>query len=153
MFIPVDPRVAKLINRYPLPNDIEGPYGPRTYATSSKVNTDADQFSIRIDHKLSDKAQLFGRFTLDNLSGPTTNPDQTAIDPSFGIRYIDHQRNAVVTYTRTASPRFLLESSISFTRTTPSFPTPNHTDPALTFSDGLYEAFNSAGGSGHDFLW
>ncbi|MGA8026303.1 MAG: TonB-dependent receptor [Bryobacteraceae bacterium] len=147
LFVPVDPRIAKILNRYPLPNDIEGPYGPRTYATSSKVTTDADQFSSRIDHKLSDKAQLFGRFTLDNLSGPTTNPDQTAIDPSFGIRYIDRQRNAVITYTRTASARFVLESSISFTRTTPSFPTPNRTDPALTFSDGLYEPFNSAGGS------
>ena len=27
------------------------------------------------------------------------------------------------------------------------FPTPNRTDPRLTFSDGLYEAFNSAAGS------
>ena len=25
--------------------------------------------------------------------------------------------------------------------------TPNHTDPALKFIDGLYEAFNGAGGS------
>jgi len=147
LLIPVDPSIAKLIDRYPLPNDTEGPYGARTYATSSKVSTDADQFSIRIDHQLSEKNRLFGRFTLDNLSGPTTNPDQIAIDPSFGIRYIDRQRNAEITYTREASPRFSLESSISFTRTTPSFPTPNHTDPALTFNDGLYDSFNSAGGS------
>ncbi len=147
LFVPVNSGIAKILARYPLPNDTAGPFGARTYATSSKVSTDADQFSVRIDHKLSDKAQLFGRFTMDNLSGPTTNPDQTAIDPSFGIRYIDHQRNAVITYTRTASPRFLWNSSISFTRSTPSFPTPNRTDPALTFSDGLYEAFNSAGGS------
>ena len=147
LFVPVDPRIAKLINRYPLPNDTGGPYGPHTYATSSKVRTDADQLSIRIDHRLSDKSQLFGRFTRDNLTGPTTNPDETAIDPSFGIQYIDRQRNAVITYTRNASARFSLESSLSFTRTTPSFPTPNRADPALTFSDGLYNAFNSAAGS------
>jgi hypothetical protein len=36
---------------------------------------------------------------------------------------------------------------VSVTRTTPSFPTANRTDPALLFSDGLYEAFNSAAGS------
>lgn len=147
LIIPVDPRIAKLIARYPLPNDVTGPYGARTYATSSKVTTDADQFSIRIDHKLSDKAQLFGRFTMDNLSGPTTNPDQTAIDPSFGIRYIDNQRNGVITYTRTVSPRSNFEFSLSFTRTTPSFPTADKTDPALNFSDGLYEPFNAPGGS------
>lgn len=147
LYIPVSAKIARLIDRYPLPNDTGGPYGVNTYATSSKVTTDADQFSARLDHKLSDKGQLFGRFTADNLSGPTTNPDQTAIDPSFGIRYIDHQRNAVLTYTRTASPSWLWDASISFTRTTPSFPTPNQTDPALTFGDGLFEAFNSAAGS------
>lgn len=147
LFAPVDPRVAPMLNRYPLPDDPQGPYGARTYATSSKVRTNADQFAVRIDHKLSDKDQLFGRFSLDNITGPTTNPSQTAIDPSFGITYVDRQRNAVITYTRTPSPRFSFESSISFTRTTPSFPTPNRTDSALKFGDGLYEAFNAAAGS------
>ena len=42
---------------------------------------------------------------------------------------------------------FVLESSISITRTTPAFPTPNHTDPAVKFTDGLYEGFNAAAGS------
>jgi hypothetical protein len=147
LIVPVDPRISKLIDRYPLPNDVLGPYGARTYATSSKVTTDANQFSVRLDHKLSDKARLFARLSFDNLSGPTTNPSQTAIDPSFGIRYIDHQRNGVLTYSRTVNPNFNWESSVSVTRTTPSFPTPNKTDPSLIFSDGLYEAFNSAGGS------
>ncbi len=147
LFVPVDARISRLINRYPLPNDTGGPYGPRTYATSSKVSTDADQFSVRVDHRVADKSQRFGRFTKDNLTGPTTNPDQTAIDPSFGITYLDRQRNAVITYTRTPSARFSFESSLSLTRTTPSFPTPNRTDPALNFSDGLYNSFNSAAGS------
>ena len=64
--------------------------------------------SLRIDHKFSAKDQFFARFNLDNLTGPTTNPDQTAIDPAFGIQYIDRQRNVVGTYTRTviAAPDF-----------------------------------------------
>ena len=33
------------------------------------------------------------------------------------------------------------------TRTTPQFPTPNQTDPAVKFNDGLFEAFNAAAGS------
>ncbi len=93
------------------------------------------------------KDQLFARFNLDNLTGPVTNPDQTAIDPTFGTTYIDHQRNGVITYTRTPSARLTLESSISVTRSTPGFPTRDFTDPAVKFNDGLFEAFNGTGGS------
>jgi hypothetical protein len=143
----VDPRIARLIARYPLPNDPQGPYGARTYATSSKVSTTYDQFSARLDHRLSGQSQLFARFTWNNITGPTTNPSQTAIDPSFAVRYIDHQRNAALTYTRTPSANFTWESSVSFTRSTPSFPTANRTDPGLKFGDGLYEAFNNPAGS------
>src|SRR6202034_1624577 len=35
LIVPVNPQIAKLLARYPLPNDPEGPYGARTYATSS----------------------------------------------------------------------------------------------------------------------
>jgi hypothetical protein len=147
LYVPVNPTVSRLIRRYPLPNDSTGAFGARTFATSSKVVTDADQFSGRIDHNLSSKDKLFARFTWDNLTGPTTNPDQTVIDRAFGIEYIDHQRNAVLTWTHTSSPTFLSESSLSFTRSTPNFPTPDHTDPSLIFADGLYEAFDAAAGS------
>ena len=147
LLVPVNRQIAALIARYPLPNDPQGPFGARTYATSSKVTTDADQVSFRLDHKLSTKDSLFARVTIDNLTGPTTNPDQTAIDRSFGVLYVDHQRNAVLTWTRTPTPSFSSESSLSVTRTTPSFPTSDHTDPALAFGDGLYEPFNAPGGS------
>ncbi len=143
----VNPAIASILARYPLPNNPTGAYGARTYAAPSNVNTDTDQFSIRIDQTVGAKGQLFGRFNYDNLTGPTTNPDQTLLDPSFGVQYVDRQRNGVITYTRTASPHFLWSTSVSFTRTTPSFVTPNHTDPALKFNDGLYEAYNGAAGS------
>jgi hypothetical protein len=43
--------------------------------------------------------------------------------------------------------RVSVQTTISATRTTPQFPTPNHTDPAVKFNGGLFEAFNAAGGS------
>jgi hypothetical protein len=147
LHVPVDPAIAAILARYPLPNDPGGPDGARTFATASKVATDADQFSIRIDHKFSSKDQFFARFNLDNLTGPTTNPDQTAVDPAFGVQYIDRQRNVMGSWTRTANPHLTFESRISITRSTPGFPTPDHTDPAVKFNDSLFEAFNSAGGS------
>ncbi|HVN04749.1 MAG TPA: TonB-dependent receptor [Bryobacteraceae bacterium] len=147
LIVPVDPRIAKILARYPMPNDLSGPYGARTYATSSKVTTVSDQFSLRIDHQLTDKSRLFGRFTMANVTGPTTNPSQTALDPEFAVGFLDRQRNAAITYTRTPSPGVTMESGISFTRTTPSFPTFDRTDPALSFGDASYEAFNAAAGS------
>lgn len=145
--VPVDAAIAKLIARYPLPNDPQGAFGPRTYATSSKVKTVSDQFSARIDHNLGEKTKLFFRVSVDNITGPTTNPSQTALDPSFAVEFFDRQRNVAFSMTRSPSASFTSETSVGFTRTTPNFPAGNHTDPALKFGDNLYEPFNSAAGS------
>jgi len=145
--VPVDARISQVLARYPVPNDAQGPYGARTWAGSSKVTTVADQFSARIDHNVSSKSKLFGRFTMENTAGPDTNPDQTALAPEFAVGFLNRQRNAVITLARTPSPATTQEFSLSVTRATPSFPAPDRTDPSLIFGDGLYEAFNAAGGS------
>ena len=145
--VPVNPSIAAILARYPVPNLPTGAYGARTYATASKVTTNANQFSVRIDHAFTPKDRFFARFNYENLTGPTTNPDQTAIDPAFGVEYFDRQRNVMGSYTRTVSPHLVLQSLVSITRTTPGFPTSDHTDPAVKFGDGLFEAFNGAAGS------
>jgi hypothetical protein len=145
--VPVNSEIVPVLNGYPMPNDPQGPYAARTYATSSKVFTGTDQFSIRIDHRISDKSSLYARFSLNQITGPLTNPDQTAIDPSFAIKFFDHQRNAGLKYSRVWSPHLTSETSLGYNRSTPFFPAINHTQPGMTFSDGLYEPFNSADGS------
>ncbi|GAC1432992.1 MAG: hypothetical protein NVSMB58_15880 [Terriglobales bacterium] len=145
--VPVNPAIMPVLARYPLPNDPQGPYGDRTYATSSKVFTRTDQFSVRVDHHLSNKATLLTRFSLNQVTGPVNNPDQTAIDPSFRVQFFDHQRSAEVKYTRTISSQFTSDTSLSYIRSTPFFPAANHTEPAITFGDGLFESFNAPGGS------
>ena len=77
LFVPVSSKIAPILARYPLPNEPSGPFGDRTYAASSKVVTDTDQFSIRVDHQISDKANLFTRFSLNQVNGPT---DQSRSD-------------------------------------------------------------------------
>jgi hypothetical protein len=145
--IPVNAAVVPVLNGYPLPNEPTGPFGDRTYATSSKISTRTDQFSVRVDHQISNKASLMGRFSLNQVTGPLTNPDQTAINPSFGVQFFDHQRNAGVKYTRTISPHLTSETSLSYIRSTPFFPATNHTQPALGFADGLFQGYNTPGGS------
>lgn len=145
--VPVDAAIAPVLAGYPLPNEATGPYGARTYATSSKVTTRTDQVSVRVDHRISDKAQLLTRFSLNQVTGPVTNPDQTAVNPSFGIQFFDHQRSAGVKYTRTITPHFTSETSLGYIRSTPFFPALNHTQPAINFGDGLFEGFDSPAGS------
>ena len=145
--IPVNSAIAAVLARYPLPNYPQGTFGANTYATSSKVATHADQFSFRLDYQAGQKNHLFGRISFDNLDGPTTNPDQTVLDPTFGVKYADRQRSGVLTWVRTATPRLTFESNLAGIRTTPSFTTPNVTDPAIKFNDALFEPLNAPGGS------
>jgi Carboxypeptidase regulatory-like domain/TonB dependent receptor len=164
LLVPVSAQAAGVLNGYPLPNEPSGPFGDRTFAGFSKVVTRTDQFSIRIDHKISDKASLSARFSLNQVSGPLTNPDQTAINPSFGILFFDHQRNAGVHCTRTISGRLVWDTSLSYIRSTPFFPTKNRTQPGITYADGLYQPYYQPAGSifgsysnlyqiKHDFSW
>jgi Carboxypeptidase regulatory-like domain len=145
--VPVSPAIAPVLARYPLPNDPGGAYGARTYATSSNVTTRTDQASLRIDHRISAEATLFARFSRNQVTGPQTNPDQIAIDPTFAVQFFDHQRNAGLKYSRTISPHFTSETTLGYIRSTPFFPSINHSQPALAFGDGLLQGFNAADGS------
>ena len=147
LFVPVSAEMAPVLNGYPLPNEPNGPLGERTYAASSRVETRTDQFSIRVDHRISDKAALLTRFSLNQVTGPLTNPDQTVISPEFGIQFYDHQRNAGVRYTRTISAHMTSDTSLSYIRSTPFFPAANHTLPGITYADGLYQPYNQPSGS------
>ena len=122
LYVPVNAEIAPLLNRYPLPNEPTGAFGARTYATSSKVVTNTDQVSVRIDHKLTESAELFGRFSLNQVEGPATNPDQTAIDPSFGVNFFDHQRSAAVRWTQKVTPAWSFTTEFGYIRSTPFFP-------------------------------
>src|SRR6266478_6083007 len=145
--VPVSSKVAALLAGYPLPNDALGAFGARTFATSSKVATRTDQGSLRLDHRISEKAKLFLRFSRNQVTGPTTNPDQTALNPDFGVKFFDHQRNAAIKYSRTPTPHFSYQMTLGYIRSTPLFITSNQTQPAIGFGDGLFQGFNSADAS------
>src|SRR5260370_19291388 len=135
MTAPVRSKFVVLLTCYHLPNHPQGAYGARTYATSSKVATRTDQASFRIDHRLSEKGTLFLRASRNQVTGPTTNPDQTALNPDFGVKFLDHQRSAAIKYSRTASPYFSYQPTIGYIRSTPLFLTSTKIFPAIAFGD------------------
>src|SRR5215472_7940137 len=137
--VPVNSSMAALLARYPLPNEPTGAYGARTYATSSRVVNDTNQASARIDHRFSERSTLFLRASRNQVRGPTTNPDQTAIDPAFGVDFLDHQRSAAVKYSRNATSHLSYQTTLGYIRSTPLFLTSNQTQPAIAFADGLYQ--------------
>ena len=147
LMVPVSPAVQAILAGYPMPNEPSGAFGERTYATSSKVTTNTDQFSVRIDHHLSEKMALMGRFSLNQVDGPINNPDQTAINPSFGVKFFDHQRNATVRLARAITPQLASTTQFGYIRSTPFFPSENHTQVGITFNDGLYAGYNNPDGS------
>ena len=75
--VPVNPAIAAVLARYPLPNNPAGAYGARTYAAPSNVNTDADQFNPhrsegRHERTIVWSIQLRQSNGTDNKSGSDT---------------------------------------------------------------------------------
>jgi len=68
LYVPLDSQVRQLLNVYPHANNSSGTYGPRTYMAASNVYTTNNQFSVRIDHRISAKEQLMVRFTWENMA-------------------------------------------------------------------------------------
>jgi hypothetical protein len=86
--VPVDPGIAAVLARYPLPNYTPGSFGPHTYATASKVDHRMPTSShCVIDHRPSPpKTSFMARFNLDNLSpDPPPIPTRPPSTPAFGI--------------------------------------------------------------------
>ena len=146
--VPVNPAIVPVLDHYPLPNDPKGAYGDRTYAASSKIYTRTDQFSVRVDHRISDKASL-----LDPLQ---PEPGHRAADQSRPDRDRSQLRGSVFRspaqcrreiLAHASLRTFISDTSFSYIRSTPFFPAINHTQPAMTFGDGLFQAFNQPGGS------
>jgi hypothetical protein len=70
--VAVDPKVTPYLALYPLPNGlVKGDTG--IYTLVSLATTREDYFTTRVDHKISDKDNLFGTYFFDD--GRTTSPD------------------------------------------------------------------------------
>ncbi|HEX4947807.1 MAG TPA: TonB-dependent receptor [Blastocatellia bacterium] len=63
----IDPVAKKLLDYFPLPNQPGNAQGAQNFFNSPNARTDEyDQFSSRIDHNLSEKHKLSGRFLRNN---------------------------------------------------------------------------------------
>ena len=74
----VDPAALSLLERYPLPNL---PGAANNYRRVANERTNQDQFDVRIDHKFTERDQLFGRYSFftDTSTPVTPLPDGSGL--------------------------------------------------------------------------
>jgi len=77
------------------------------------VNTDTDQFSIRIDQKVGPKGQLLVDFQLRQSDGTDNKSRSDAARFELWRAVRGSAAERVITYTRTVSPHFLWSTSVS----------------------------------------
>jgi hypothetical protein len=95
----IDPIAAEFLKRVPLPTSTAV---LQNLTSVEEQDRDLDQFSLRFDHRLSDSAQLFARFSTfdaDEVQPFGAGALQEALVPGFGRSLTTRTRNAVVSHT------------------------------------------------------
>jgi len=108
---PVGRAIAAL---YPLPNR-NVPF--QNFVSSPVLRDDNDSFDARIDHNLTDRAQLTFRYSFGerDLFEPFTGPS-FALVPGFGDTVDRRSQNAMVAFTYLVTPNLVNESRGAFSR-------------------------------------
>ena len=131
---------------YPLPNRNE-PF--RNFVSSPTQQDDNDSFDVRVDHRLTDRADLTFRYSFGdrNLFEPFTGPTLSLV-PGFGDTVKRRSQNAMAALTLVLTPTLVNETRFAFSRVAGSvtqeastlnsdigLPTisPNPRDAGLTF--------------------
>lgn len=108
----ISPIAKKIINYYPLPNfgrtDVEASGNFRENRAAPVIS---DQYDIRVDHLLTQKQQIFGRWTWKNIA--RISPTRLLFPADDGF---NENRNLVISHNYTISPRWLNEFRFGLSR-------------------------------------
>jgi hypothetical protein len=108
---PVGRAIAAL---YPLPNR-NVPF--QNFVSSPTLRDDNDSFDARVDHRLTDKADLTFRYSFGNrdLFEPFTGPSFSLV-PGFGDTVKRRSQNAMSALTLVLTPNLVNETRVAFSR-------------------------------------
>ncbi|MDA1094158.1 MAG: TonB-dependent receptor [Acidobacteria bacterium] len=112
----LDPIAQAFLGNVPLPTGA----GQFQNLTSVEAqDTDAHQFSLRVDHRVTARDQVFGRFSTfdaDEQQPFGTSAQQEALVPGFGRTLDTTTRNLGISHTRTFSRQMLNEVRFGYLR-------------------------------------
>ncbi len=110
----MDPAALELLNRYPLPNRTGTATGANNFILLGTDQDNQDQFDSRIDHKFSERDQVFVRYSWFHEFG---NPAAFFQDGSGGTGAADTLGQQVAgNYVHTFNERLLNEARFGYTR-------------------------------------
>ena len=101
----IDPITKQLLGYYPAPQNEFAPPGEINGIYSSGTTRNDDQYHIRIDHKISDKTSIFGRYSW--FDSPIVSP--LGYGDASRVNFLLKDRNLAVSLTHTFSPRSINE--------------------------------------------
>ncbi len=117
----MDPVALNMLSYIPLPNKPGDPVtGANNFVSSTSSPIDKNEFSLRIDHALTQRSKLFGRFSIADTS--QVRPPIFGSDPKFKVSApilgpdTLRQMQATIGDTTVLSPSMVLELNTSFIR-------------------------------------
>lgn len=137
--IGIAPNVKPFIDSYPAPNTPDRADGTAQFAASRTQPTNENFWTVRVDHRFSDKDSLFGRFTKEDSDRSVTG---SSVGNTSTLNVADAlstgSRFATIEETHIFSPAFLNRVMVSFNRTNfgdINQPISGLTFPRTTFTD------------------
>ncbi len=139
----INPVAQMVLSELPAPNQNLGARVPGSnyFAEASAVQS-SDQGHLRIDHRITDKDQLFGSLSLS--SGSLLNPpalsaaNMGALSPGFDLNGLS--RFAMLSYTHIWRPTIISETRVAYNRSV----------QIRTDSDGPLDDYKTYGVGGYD---
>jgi outer membrane receptor protein involved in Fe transport len=111
-----NPVFAKMLDFIPLPNTTgNANTAVGNFVTSAANRISKDTFSVRLDHQLTERQRLSGRFNYDNTPINRPNYYGNIASPTFGGQ-VFKRRNFGLDYNVTFTPTLLGSFLFSFTR-------------------------------------
>jgi len=106
----LDPTVQKMLSYFPNPNGpdvVPGLSGVLFFPSTSRLQS--DDFTIKIDHNLSKKHVLSGRYSFNQANDPNVNHSDFLPGNLGGTKFYDRTQNAMIGLTSTLSDRLVNE--------------------------------------------
>jgi hypothetical protein len=134
--VPLNSVSAMILSKYPLPNQAGGLYGPNTYNFQFKQPSNDDQYSIRIDHHISDRDSIFGRASYINNYQKEIDPVAAIEEPAFSAENINNPRNFALSETHIFSSNLINLANFTVNRQIEAQLPSTQEYTQTTFSDG-----------------
>jgi hypothetical protein len=129
-----DPIARQILPFYPAPNINVGSV-VSNFINNPTTTRDDDQFDIRIDQRIGDSGNLFGRYSLGDserlLPGSLTAADNPFSGGGLTNLSTIRAQSAVLNYIQPFTPRLLSETRLGFTRLSFVARPLGHGDPAF----------------------